>query len=220
MSIQKQFEQIGGHFINSAHEISVKLKDIHAFIFDWDGVFNNGQKSNPDGSPFSEADSMGINMLRFSYWLKHNKLPFVAIVTGENNLTAKNFAKREHLNAVLLKTKNKSEAIKKLADINGFSLDQTAFIFDDILDLSTAEICKLNFCIKRSASPLFGEFVLTNGLCAYISANQGGENAVREITELLIGLNGNFDETVKKRMEYKNDYENYILLRNGIEPKF
>lgn len=217
MSFQKQFERIGGHFISSKQEISAKLKDIRAFIFDWDGVFNNGQKSNPKGSPFSEGDSMGINMLRFSYWLIHGKLPFVAIVTGENNITAQDFARREHFNAVILKAKNKAAAFKELANVNEFSLDQTAFVFDDILDLNAAEVCKLRLCVKRNASPLFNDFILTNNLCDYISGNQGGENAVREITELLIGLNGNFNETVRKRMEYKQDYETYISLRNSIK---
>ncbi len=216
MLIQQAFEKEGGTFLNSAEEIAGKLKEIRCFVFDWDGVFNKGVKTELKGSPFSEPDSMGLNMLRFSYWLLHGELPVTAIITGENNLSAVDFAKREHLNAVYLNTKNKKEALTHLT--NNYSIDpsQTAFVFDDILDLALAESCLLSFCIKRSASPLFTEFVTNNKLANYITAKEGGEHAVREITELLIGLNGNYNETVSKRMEHIGDYKKYITTRNSV----
>jgi len=45
MNIPELFTSIGGRFISEPELISAKLKTIKAFIFDWDGVFNNGQKS-------------------------------------------------------------------------------------------------------------------------------------------------------------------------------
>jgi len=186
----------------------------------FDSVFNDGVKAHEKGSPFSEPDSMGLNMLRFSYWLIHGKLPFVAIITGANNLSALDFAKREHLHAVYLNVKNKRETISEFAQNHNINIQQTAFVFDDILDLSAAEICQLAFCVKRKASPLFEAFIKEYNLCDYISAHEGGQHAIREITELIIGMNGNFEETLKKRMAYEGDYKQYLSNRNQVEVNF
>ncbi len=217
MAIEAMFEKQGGVFLNSVKEITAKLKDVDCFVFDWDGVFNNGAKSDLKGSPFSEADSMGLNMLRFSYWLIHGKLPIVTIITGANNLTAIDFAKREHISAISINTKDKRVTLDQITKKYGTSHTKTAFVFDDILDLDASSICQLSFCVRRKASPLFNEFVSQKHMCDYLSANEGGQHAVREITELLIGLNGNYEETISKRIAYQGDYAQYLAERQAVE---
>lgn len=219
MPIQEKFENIGGLFLSSSQEIALKLKDIHCFVFDWDGVFNNGIKADVKGSPFSEPDSMGINMLRFSYWLIHGKLPITAIITGENNLYALDFAKREHLDAVYLKSKNKKKILNQLTSKYSLTPKQTLFVFDDILDLDAAKTCLLNFCVKRKASVLLNNFIIDNKLCNYVTGVEGGNHAVREVCELLIGLNGNYDETISTRIKYEGAYEQYLTSRNKVQVK-
>lgn len=54
-----------GQFVTSEADIAKRLSKAKAFIFDWDGVFNNGFKQGQAGSGFSEVDSMGTNLLRF-----------------------------------------------------------------------------------------------------------------------------------------------------------
>ena len=44
--------------------LSTSFRNIKAIILDWDGVFHSGYKSLKGESQFSEADSMGMNMLR------------------------------------------------------------------------------------------------------------------------------------------------------------
>ena len=67
------FEQIGGVFCTPADLLAEKLKTIKAFVFDWDGVFNNAVKNENKSSNFNEADSMGTNMLRFNHFI-HNRV--------------------------------------------------------------------------------------------------------------------------------------------------
>ncbi len=218
MTIQQKFESVGGHFLSPEKEIISKLEDVRCFIFDWDGVFNNGVKVGSKGSPFSEADSMGLNMLRFSYWLIQGDLPIIAIITGENNISALNFADREHLDAVFLNSKNKKEALAQLTNDFGISTDQILFVFDDILDLNVAKNCLISICVKRNSSPLFHDFIIENKLCDYITGHVGGDNAIREISELLIGLKGNYAKTINNRMKYNGEYENYLSLRKTVNP--
>ena len=47
-----------------------RLDKIKAFVFDWDGVFNNGAKDSEGASPFNEVDAMGTNLLRFNHHLR------------------------------------------------------------------------------------------------------------------------------------------------------
>ena len=90
------------------------LQSIKAFVFDWDGVFNDGRKSSDSDSTFTEIDSMGINLLRFDYWLRKKKIPMIFIVTGMKNNSAIEFSKREHFDGIFLNIKNKREALESI----------------------------------------------------------------------------------------------------------
>jgi 3-deoxy-D-manno-octulosonate 8-phosphate phosphatase (KDO 8-P phosphatase) len=214
--VVSKFRQMGGTFLASENEIAQKLLQINAFIFDLDGVFNNGIKSFERGSVFSEADSMGINMLRFCYWRIQGKVPFVFIITGENNKSAIDLAEREHFNAVYSRFGNKKLAMEQISEKYQLSFDRMMFVMDDILDINAGNLCGLSFCVNREASALFKDFVIKYKTCHYITANDGGNHAIREISELLMGLLGEYETTIMKRIEYSEEYTRYLLIRNEI----
>ena len=216
MSINNDFPATG-EFIENQDVIAKKLKNIKALIFDWDGVFHSGYKKSNKESSFSEADSMGINMLRFSYFLKDNAIPFTAIITGENNETADYFAKREHFDEIFLKVKNKIEILDWLTQHKGFTNEEVLFVFDDILDLSIAKVCGLRFMVNRDASFMLTSYCKKNQLCDYITKNNAENHAIREISELAISLMGDYDLVIEKRINYDEDYLNYLEIRNSIK---
>ena len=219
-NIEDIFISQGGNFVVPPSLISEKLSGIKAFIFDWDGVFNDGFKRDNLGSPFSEADSMGLNMLRFSYYLKYNFIPKIFIITGENNQPALTLSNREAFAGVFLNVKNKIQALDMICQEHALLAEEVAFSFDDILDLSLAEKAGLRFMVKRSASPLLTQMVIKESWVDYVTANEGGNHAVREISELVIGLNGNFGTVVNERVKFSNTYSSYLSERNQIEPTF
>ena len=184
-------------------------------FFDWDGVFNDGSKTGDSGSSFNEADSMGTNLIRFGYWLQYKKLPFTAIITGEQNTSAINLSEREHFNAIYLKTRNKAAALEHLEKQFNITPNQIAYCFDDVLDLPIAKVCGLRFLIRRAGSPLFANHAKQQQLCDYISGQQGGMHAVREICELILGLSGQFENVIEKRCEFGDDYRTYLEMRNN-----
>jgi 3-deoxy-D-manno-octulosonate 8-phosphate phosphatase (KDO 8-P phosphatase) len=49
-----------------------------------------------------------------------------------------------------------------------------------------------------------------------MTACQGGQHAVREICELLTGLNGNYETTIENRIRFSGDYSSYLGERNKI----
>jgi 3-deoxy-D-manno-octulosonate 8-phosphate phosphatase (KDO 8-P phosphatase) len=216
MDIEQIFIDIGGTFLSPPGKIEKSLANIKAFIFDWDGVFNNGMKSGDSGSPFSEIDSMGINLLRFSFWLKKGTIPHCYIITGMNNQTALGFAKREHFEGIAMNLKRKKFALDLICKSHGINPESVAFVFDDVIDIETAKSCGLSFFVDRKSSPLLSNYVRQNNICDYISALSGGDQAIREICELIIGLNGNFKETIEMRINFASQYENYLNSRDQI----
>ena len=206
--------------MTSPANLTIQLARIQAFIFDWDGVFNDSYKRDNTGSPFSEADSMGINMLRFSYYLKFGFIPNIFIITGENNRPAITLSQREKFNGVYVQVKHKLDALEHISSNLSLSANKIAFSFDDILDLGLAKKVALRFMVKRSASPVLTAMVVKNGWTDYLTANTGGQHAVREIAELIIGLNDNFEEVITNRIEYSDTYQTYLQERNSVEPQF
>jgi len=218
--IQKMFENQGGEFISSPSLILEKLKDIKAYIFDWDGVFNTGTKTDTVGSGYSEVDSMGLNLLRFGFWLSNNQtLPYVAIVTGENNQTGIKLAERESLHYIYFNFKNKELAFEHF--LNAFNLkpEEVAFFFDDVLDFPISSLCGLRFMVNRQGSPMFAKYVKQMHYADYISGQTGGSFAVREISELILGLLGQYETAVKERADFSDLYTKYLAQREENDLK-
>ena len=214
MNIKELMESHGAVLWPSTELVTARLSTIQSFLFDWDGVFNTGEKSNNLGSPFNEADSMGINLLRFSYWKQKGQLPKVALLSGERSETALNWAQRESLHACYFKCGNKSVAFEHFLQEQNLETTQVAYFFDDVLDLGIAEKCGLRIFFPRKNNPIFNQFVLENQLADYVCSTHGGNFAIREAAEVLIYLNGNYEEVIRERMHHAAIYKTYLLERN------
>lgn len=218
--IETLYQSIGGEFLTNPSLISNKLSKLKAFVFDWDGVFNNAEKNESGSSNFNEADSMGTNLLRFSHYTTNNTLPIAAIISGEKNNQSFFFTTREHFHSCYFKIPNKIEALNHLCTDKNIQPEEVCYFFDDVLDLSIAQKCGLRIMINRKAGVLFKEYVRKNNLADYITANDGSSYGVREACELVMGIAGNFDECIKMRTNYDETYKTYISLRNKQETKF
>jgi len=209
-----------GSFLVSPETLLAKLQQVKAFVFDWDGVFNSGFKDAGGSSPFNEIDSMGINMMRFNHFIRKGENPVTAIISGERNAAALSLAGREHFHRVYSGIKNKKEALLDLCDAYKFSPAETAFFFDDVLDLSMAPVCGLRILVGRDTNPMFHNLVSTHELADYITANDGGHHAIREGVELLMGLTGRYNNTIMQRVAWSEHYQQYIIDRNAIKTQY
>ena len=218
--VKKIFTKNGGKFITPASVISTKLKTIRAFVFDWDGVFNTGEKDEKGSSSFTEVDSMGTNLLRFAYWIKHDQLPLTGLISGEHNSISFYLGKREHFTSCYYKISNKTEALEHLSLQHSVKASEIAYVFDDVLDLSIAKEVGLRIFVNRKANPLLTAFVIKNKLADYITGNESGSFAVREACELMIGLQGIYDKVITERMKFSASYKKFIDLRNLIQTNF
>ncbi|HAR19919.1 MAG TPA: phosphatase [Cytophagales bacterium] len=195
-----------------------KMAGVKALVFDWDGVFNEGWKGENVLSPFSEIDSMGINMLRFALWLKTGNLPHVFIVSGLKNLSAQVIAQREHFTALYLETLHKSNAIEHIFKHYGIHSKEMICFFDDILDVPMAKDCALRILIHRKSNPLFEQYAIENRICDYVTATESGKPAIRESCEFLLGITGWYDQTISKRIDFSSEYVDFLNHRKERIP--
>jgi 3-deoxy-D-manno-octulosonate 8-phosphate phosphatase (KDO 8-P phosphatase) len=220
MNTEEIFEDKGGRFLTSYPWFVTKVSRIKAIFLDWDGVFNPGVKGEGLASSYTETDAMGLNMLRLAFWMENRKIPFLGIITGQANASAIQLANREHFHAVYSGFLNKEMAFSHLLKTNNLEENEVAYIFDDILDLAIADKCGVRFAVKNSGSPLFEKFVAENSLADYVTANTGNTYAVREVCELLMGVMGNYNETIKERIAFNDLYKQYLADKNAISPDF
>ncbi len=209
-----------GNFLTEPRLLFKKLSQIKAFVFDWDGVFNNGVKDENGSSAFSEVDAMGTNLLRFNHYLRTGQVPVIAVISGEQNKAAVSLAKRERFNAVYYKMMHKIKALQHLCNEHNIEPYEVAFVFDDVLDFSMAQVCGLRIMVSRVCNPFLLDFVAENNLAEYITFADGGNHAVRESVELLTGLSGVYEETIEQRMQYSDNYQAYLKMRNKPETVF
>jgi 3-deoxy-D-manno-octulosonate 8-phosphate phosphatase (KDO 8-P phosphatase) len=197
-----------------------KLNDIKAFVFDWDGVFTSGEKDFELQSRFNEIDSMGTNLLRFSYYLKNKHLPLAAIISGEKNKAAFTFTNRECFHCNYFKIANKIDAAKHICLTHNLALKNIAFVFDDVLDLSIAKECGLRIFITRKSTRYFSEYVIKNNLADLIIDGDSVSNPVRLICEEIINNYGLFDEVIHQRVQFSDNYKGYLEFRKTINPVY
>jgi 3-deoxy-D-manno-octulosonate 8-phosphate phosphatase (KDO 8-P phosphatase) len=210
-----------GDFITSPVTLKQKLKQIKAFVFDWDGVFNDGRKNIEGHSSFSEVDSMGINMMRFSYHLLNRRLPITAIISGENNQLAFSFSKRENFHSNYYKVANKEKAFQHFCSQYNMSPADVLFVYDDILDLPVAKLAGVRFMVgRRLVNPLFIEFAKENRLVDYITKHDGATYALREISEIVMALSNNFPLALDHRMKFSEAYQTYLSEKGKTETQF
>ena len=217
MNIESTFTEAGGKFCIPFSAFGEKLSSIKAFIFDWDGVFNDGYKDHQASSNFSEVDAMGTNLMRFSRWLGKESMPFTAIMSGEKNQLSYQFTQREHFHQTYFKVVDKKHAFEHFIKIHSLKPHEVAFVFDDVLDLSIASVAGLRILINRKSNPLFINYTTKNKFVDYITGQTSGNFAVREACELIMGATGNYDQVVESRYKFSDVYKQYLEERQKIE---
>jgi len=206
-----------GAFIPNTMGVKQKLRNIKAFIFDWDGVFNNGHKNIEGHSTFSEVDAMGINLIRFGHYLSNKVLPITAVITGENNQLAFSYAKRENFDVIYSKALDKEKALGDLCKRYSVLPAEVMFVSDDVLDFSVAKLAGLRMMVNRSCNPMLVEYAQKNRLVDYITFNDGGNNALREVSELVLVMTNNYFPVVDHRMKFSDTYQKYLDLSRKNE---
>jgi 3-deoxy-D-manno-octulosonate 8-phosphate phosphatase (KDO 8-P phosphatase) len=157
---------------------SIKINEIDAFIFDFDGVLtNNFVHLSQDGIEMvtcSRADGLGFDVLRI---LKKPSF----IISSEKNSVVSARAKKLKVE-VFQGIHDKTEAIQTLIDIHGYSLSNILYVGNDLNDYEVMKLCGFKICPSDS-HPKIKE------ISDIILNSSGGNGIVRELLEDVIGIN-------------------------------
>ncbi|ONI37594.1 acylneuraminate cytidylyltransferase [Candidatus Epulonipiscium fishelsonii] len=161
------------------HSNTDKL-DIKLLATDCDGVLTDGgmyySSTGEELKKFNTLDGMGFELLR-------NRGIKIAIITAENNdinnFMVKKRGKKLKVDDIVLGQRDKLQSVKNLCEKYKITLNQCAYIGDDIFDLPAIEQVGLG-CAPSSALEIIKQ------KADFITKRKGGEGCVREVAEYII----------------------------------
>lgn len=157
---------------------TMKHNDIRLLVMDVDGTLTDGKiNMGPEGEVFKSfniRDGYAINEMLPA----HGIVP--AIITGRTSQIVANRAKELHITELYQGKHDKLETLLQLMDKYGCTRDNVAYIGDDILDIVCMRQCGLVGCPADACSQV-------KELAHFVSSYKGGDGAVREFIEYIIG---------------------------------
>lgn len=156
-------------------------------ITDIDGVWTNGgmyyDMYGNELKKFNTSDAAGV------LFLKLLDIP-IAIMTGEDVPMVSNRAKKLHIEHVFLGAKNKLEIATEFCKELGITLDEVAFIGDDINDIKLLQAVGYSAC-PENAPDYVKEYA------QHIIPVKGGKGAFRAFVERLLKENQLFEKALQ-----------------------
>jgi 3-deoxy-D-manno-octulosonate 8-phosphate phosphatase (KDO 8-P phosphatase) len=156
--------------------VLTKAKKIKLLVCDVDGVFSDGRiylgNAGEELKAFHTKDGFGIKAVGASG-------VDVAIITGRNSAIVENRMKALNVKHIIQGQEDKLPALIELTNLLNLTLDEVAYIGDDVPDLPCIKAAGLGISVS-DAHPLV--------LCDanYITFTRGGFGAVRETCDLIM----------------------------------
>ena len=167
------------------------LREIRLFATDVDGVLTDAgmyyAESGDEWKKFNTRDGMGIKLLQRAGII-------TAIVTQERTKLVARRAEKLAIPELHQGVMDKLALVREMAARHGLTLNQVAYIGDDINDLETLK--EVGF----SATPADG-MPQVAAVVDYICQKKGGEGAVREIIEMILDAQRSKVESGKWKVE-------------------
>lgn len=153
------------------------MRQIKVFVMDVDGTMTDGKiymgSAGEVFKAFDIKDGYGIHEMLPERQVK------TVIMTGRTSQIVVNRAKELEIDYVLQNVKDKKKAIIDLAGEIGCSLEEIAYVGDDIIDIGPMKLCGVSGCPADAAGEV-------KDIADFVSAQSGGCGAVRDFIEWLI----------------------------------
>lgn len=166
---------------------------IKLIVLDVDGTLTDGKlymdNENNSWKAFNVKDGFAI-----AQWIKYGGI--VSIITGKSSNIVTRRKEELGIQELSQGISNKVAELKKIIAKYNLSLEEVAYIGDDINDLGVMSI--VGFCASPSDAV---QEVLDK--VDYISKYNGGNGAVRDIIEKIMKDNGSWEKVVNSYLTEK-----------------
>jgi 3-deoxy-D-manno-octulosonate 8-phosphate phosphatase (KDO 8-P phosphatase) len=175
-----------------------RAKNIKVLIFDVDGVLTDGQIfviPNADGhgieaKGFAAHDGLGISLGRLG-GLR------IGIITKRNSQTVAIRANDLKLEFVYQGQAHKMNAIGDILARTGYTLDQLAYVGDDIIDLPVMRECGLSIATANARKEV-------KAAAHYVTPNPGGFGGGRDAIDFILTAQGTLEKVIKQYLDESN----------------
>ena len=173
-------------------------KNIKVLIFDVDGVLTDGQIfviPGPDGKGieakgFAAHDGLGISLGRLG-GLR------IGIITKRNSQTVAIRAHDLKLEFIYQGQAHKMNAIDDILAKTGYTIDQLAYVGDDIIDLPVMRQCGLAIATANARQQV-------KDVAHYITPNPGGQGAGRDAIDFILTAQGSLEQVIEQYLDESN----------------
>jgi|SRR5690554_1069013 len=160
-------------------------------ITDIDGVWTDGgmyyDQTGDEWKKFNTSDSAGVLFLNLL------NIPF-GIITGEDTEIVKRRADKLKVKYLYMGIKDKVAVATKLCDELGITLDDVAYIGDDINDILLLE--KVGISCAPANAPSY-----VKNKVDFVTEAKGGDGAFREFVEYILNKNQVLEKALNKYLE-------------------
>ena len=175
-----------------------RAKNIKILIFDVDGVLTDGQIfviPNAEGhgieaKGFAAHDGLGISLGRLG-GLR------IGIITKRNSQTVAIRANDLKLEFVYQGQAHKMNAIDDILARTGATLDQLAYVGDDIVDLPVMRQSGLSIATANARKEV-------KAAAHYVTPNPGGFGAGRDAIDFILTAQGTLDKVIEQYLDESN----------------
>jgi 3-deoxy-D-manno-octulosonate 8-phosphate phosphatase (KDO 8-P phosphatase) len=178
-----------------------RAKRIKVLIFDVDGVLTDGQiivvpdSAGPNAKGievkgFAAHDGLGITLARLAGIR-------VGVITKRVSQTVAIRARDLKLEFVYQGQAHKMNAIREILTLAGITIDELAYVGDDIIDLPVMRACGLAIA-TANARPQVKE------MAHYTTPNPGGHGAGRDAIDFILNARGVLDEVIEEYLDEDN----------------
>lgn len=169
-------------------DILEKASRIKLVIFDVDGVLTDGSLFlSDDGQEykaFNSKDGFGMRLLQDSGI-------DIGIITGRESTLVRLRMEELGITQIMQGRREKGPALDEMMEKNGLTLDEIAYVGDDVVDLPIMSRVGLSIAVQ-DARPVVKKHA------HWITESVGGRGAGRDVCELILEAHGKWDDIIKR----------------------
>jgi 3-deoxy-D-manno-octulosonate 8-phosphate phosphatase (KDO 8-P phosphatase) len=176
-----------------------RAKKIKVLIFDVDGVLTDGQIfviPNAEGhgieaKGFAAHDGLGISLGRLG-GLR------IGIITKRNSQTVAIRANDLKLEFIYQGQAHKMHAITEILAKTGHSIDELAYVGDDIIDLPVMRQCGLAIATANARQQV-------KAVAHYVTPNAGGFGGGRDAIDFILTAQGSLEKVIEQYLDESSE---------------
>src|ERR1700728_4370231 len=181
-----------------------RARRIRLILFDVDGVLTDGKiwtlplaaviqpGADPAGQTFEAKgfhaqDGVGISLARIGGI-------HCGFVTKRSSEAVAQRARALRIEYVYMGQDYKMHALREIMQRGSFTLDQIAYVGDDVIDLPVMRVCGLAIAVANARDQV-------KAAAHYVTPNHGGQGAGRDAIDFILEAHGILDQCIEKYLD-------------------